>query len=44
VTQLPTTGTGPMGWSDGATAMIAGAALLALIGGVATRRSSILGR
>ncbi len=44
VTQLPTTGTGPMGWGDGATAMVAGAALLALVAGVATRRSGLVGR
>lgn len=44
VTQLPTTGSGPTSWGQGATAMVAGAALIALIGGVATRRLGIFGR
>ena len=44
VTELPSTGTGPTNWDGGATTTVVGAALLALIGGIATRRLGILGR
>lgn len=44
VTELPSTGSGTTNWGEGATTMVAGAALLALIGGVATRRLGMLGR